>query len=103
VTTYAVDWDGVCVDGEGEWLPGAIVWLNTVRRLGDSAFIHTSRALYAEGKAEVEAKLREAQLPLEVVAKPRADHYIDDKALPFPGYWAGVQLPLRRRRVPVHA
>lgn len=84
----AVDWDGTLVDARSqEWLPGAQAALRQLKARGYEVFIHTCHANWPEGAAAVEAKLAEAGLDLEIVAKPLADFYIDDRAIEFCGTW----------------
>lgn len=84
----AVDWDGTLVDARSqEWLPGAQNALRQLKARGYEVFIHTCHANWPEGVAAVEAKLAQAGLDLEIVAKPSADFYIDDRARRFDGNW----------------
>lgn len=96
----AVDWDGTLVDARSqEWLPGAQAALRQLKARGYEVFIHTCHANWPEGQASVEAKLAEAGLDLEIVAKPLADFYIDDRARRFDGNWklALAQVPLTKK------
>lgn len=84
----AFDWDDCLVDVATKlWLPGSRSAIEDVRARGYEPFVHTCRANWAEGRAEVEALLREAHLDLEIVAKPEARFYVDDRALEFAGNW----------------
>lgn len=92
----ALDWDDTLIDVETkEWRPGALLALRTALKAGHRVSILTSRALWPEGRAEVEQKLAEARLPIQVYAKPDADVYVDDKAFRFDGDWFKTMQELR--------
>lgn len=88
----AVDWDDTLVDAQTqEWLPGARTAIIQLRIRGYEPFIHTCRANWPEGLASIEAKLAAERLSIRVEAKPYADFYIDDKAVPIlDGDWQAV-------------
>lgn len=90
--TIAVDWDGVLADPQSqEWLPGAQAALRKIIAEGHTVVVHTCRANWPEGAAAVEAKLAAAGLAgVEVVGKPRADVYVDDRAVHFDRDWEPV-------------
>lgn len=90
-----VDWDSTCVDGDGDWLPGALDGLRWLRRAKHKVVIHSARANYDMGRSEIEAKLAKHLLPFRVAAKPDADLYVDDKALKFTR-WPEVIREIRR-------
>lgn len=92
----AVDWDSTCVDGDGEWLPGALDGLRWLRRAKHKVVIHSARANYDMGRSEIESKLARHQLPFAVKPKPDADLYVDDKALRFER-WPQVIKEVRKR------
>jgi hypothetical protein len=109
--TFAVDWDGTCVENAwpemGRWLPGAVEVLRELDSLG-TVVIHSCRVAPAEidGKtwrdpeavrmevAGIKSMLAEEGLGhIEVWQrpwKPSALVYIDDKAVNFYGNWQHV-------------
>lgn len=94
-----VDWDGVLVDSRTQqWLPGAQDGLHDlVEAMACEVIIHTARANYPEGHAQVRGKLNETGLAhLEIRAKPLADMYIDDRAHRFTGDWPGLIMQLEQ-------
>jgi len=96
----AFDWDSCLVDVKSKlWTPGARSALADVQARGYTPFVHTCRANWAEGRAEVEAALHDAHLDLEVVGKPDAAWYIDDHALVYDGNWRATlaSVPPTRR------
>lgn len=93
--TVAVDWDDTLVDVRTkEWLPGALLALQTLLKRGDNVIVHSCRAGWPEGLAEIEEMLRREHLlrppRVTVVAKPDACVYIDDKAHRFTGDWGST-------------
>lgn len=102
--TVCVDWDDTLVGykkyGEpGEWLPGATLALRKFKRAGFTVVIHSCRALWPEGRAEIEGKLREANLRLgsrlkihDELGKPLAVAYIDDRGVRFDGDWSELNV-----------
>lgn len=97
--TVAVDWDGTLVDPRTqEWLDDAYgsgmrgnMLLRLLLERCGAVIVHTCRATWPEGLAQVEAKLDETltlqwrSLPLTIVGKPLADFYLDDRARDWPG------------------
>lgn len=91
-----VDWDQTLVDTESqEWLPGALDALRWMRGRGVKVIIHSVRAEREYGRSQIEDKLRKHKLDFEVLPKPYADFYIDDKGYAFQGTWAKVIKDLR--------
>lgn len=99
MSAICVDWDGTLVDGQTqEWLPGAQQALRELLSMYRTVIVHTCRANWPEGRAQVEAKLAAAHFyDLQIVAKPQADFYIDDQAIRFEG-WPQTLAPLRAAR-----
>ena len=103
--TVACDWDGTLVDpATQEWLPGGLMALKQMLVQYRRVLIHTSRANWAEGRAQIEAKLEQALTKpgrvmygdqLQVVPKPLADVYVDNKALRFEGDWGRTLIRAR--------
>jgi hypothetical protein len=103
--TVAVDWDDVLVDAKTqEWLPDAPTALTQLLAEYHTVIIHTCRANWPEGLAQVEAKLEETIAKpwrtslgdrLKIVGKPLADVYIDDRARRFEGDWHTLLSNLR--------
>lgn len=79
----AIDWDGTLVDAEGDWLPGALDALRWLKRAGHIVIIHSARASWEGGRAEIQAKLDSVKLPFKIEAKPRADAYIDNNTIQY--------------------
>lgn len=91
----AFDWDDCLVDRKSKlWTPGSRRAIMDVQARGYTPFVHTCRAGWPEGLAEVEAALRDAHLDLEVVAKPDAAFYIDDRNLTYAGNWRATLQPI---------
>lgn len=93
-TTICVDWDDTLVDVKTkQWLPDASLALRNLLAT-NKVIIHSCRASWPEGLAEITTALHEASLwphPfLSIVAKPNADVYVDDKALRFEGDWGST-------------
>lgn len=91
-----MDWDDCLVDvTTQEWLPGALVALRRLLCENRAVIIHTCRANWPEGLAQIEAKLdesltkqwRAAFRGLRIIGKPSADAYIDNLAVRFTGDW----------------
>lgn len=87
---YALDWDGTCVDENGEWIDGAVAAIRKLRKTG-VVIIHSSKASWDGGHALITMKLRDTGLKLDktlqITAKPRADVYLDNQAIRFTGSW----------------
>jgi len=94
MTAVAIDWDDTLVTN-GDWLPGAERALIGLRRARYEIIIHSCRAAWPEGRAEIEAKLASARLSgLRLEAKPDALAYIDNRAIHFDD-WVTVLRQLR--------
>lgn len=97
----AIDWDGVCVDRNQDWLPGSKEALRRILSMGHRVVIHTCRANWPEGLASVEAKLLSAGLLIPVwteAGKPPADVYLDDRGVHFDGDWQPLLASLEKAR-----
>lgn len=103
----AVDWDDTLVDARTqEWLPGAKAALHQLLSEFRTVIIHTCRANWPEGLAQIEAKLAEAapwrsaiaEERIRIEPKPRADFYIDNQAIRFERSWPSALLAMRARR-----
>ena len=79
----AIDWDATLVDDDQEWLPGALDGLRWLRKEKHKVIIHSARCNWDGGRDQIESKLAKHKLSFDVVSKPYADFYIDDKALKF--------------------
>ena len=87
MAAVCVDWDGT-LWRDGDWLPGGLVALAQFQHDGLRVVVHTARASYDEGAAEVRRQLELVGLAaVEVVAKPDAVAYVDDRAVVFDGDW----------------
>lgn len=86
--TVAVDWDGTLHNASG-WIPGAPDFLKSLQKRGYKIYIHSCRGNYLRGSTEIREELQRAGLKdIEVVAKPLADLYIDDRAVHCDGDYA---------------
>lgn len=89
------DWDDCLVDVQSKlWTPGARSALADVTARGYTPFVHSCRANWDAGRDEIEAMLRDAHLDYEIVPKPAAAFYIDDKNLLYDGNWRATLLPI---------
>lgn len=104
MATVAIDFDDTLVGYKkygtpGEWLPGACEALRFFRNHDYSIIIHSCRASWPEGRAEIVAKLKTigftegAGSRMSIEPKPYADMYIDDKGVHFTGEWSGDMKP----------
>ena len=117
--TVCCDWDDTLCGYKKHppgWLPGAKEALYTLKRLGLTVVIHSCRANWPEGLAEIETTLAEAGFRLNSKlkihtgpGKPQGIAYIDDRAVRFDGNWGaalravmstkeGVELVSRQNR-----
>lgn len=109
---YAVDWDGVCAveawPGLGQWLPGATEGLRRLCGRGD-VLIHTCRVAPVEpdgvtwrDPVEVGREVARIRRMLNLEGlhkvqiwtkpwKPRADVYLDDRAVRFADWPAALE------------
>lgn len=101
MAVVACDWDDTLVDVKTkEWLPGAKVTLTEWLSTGHRVIVHTCRANWPEGLAEIQQTLAKAHLlhpKLTIVGKPNADVYVDNQAAEFGGDWAATRLTVRGR------
>jgi hypothetical protein len=107
VPTVCIDWDDTLVGYKkhgvhGDWLPGAQDALRFLKRRGYTVIIHSCRANWPEGLAEITGLLEAAGFKLGSrlsihtgAGKPLGVAYIDDRAIPFAGDWAPVLSALR--------
>lgn len=97
--TVCIDWDDTLVGykkfGEpGEWLPDACAALRFFKKHGWTVVIHSCRASWPEGLAEIRAKLltigvrESARVKIHTEpGKPLAMAYIDDRGLRYEENW----------------
>lgn len=88
----ALDWDGVLHDRAhpapgkrfGPPMSGAIADVYALQAEGHDVFVHTVMGNNAAGTKAVRDWLDYFGFPaLEIVGKPNADYYVDDRALKF--------------------
>lgn len=98
--TLCIDWDDTLVDAKTqEWLPGAAEAFRLLLTQWRTVIVHTCRANWPEGVAQIEAKI-EADIAgkpwqthiapagrIQIVGKPSAEAYIDNLAVRFTGDW----------------
>jgi hypothetical protein len=92
----ALDWDSTLVNAEGAWLPGARETLMGLLR-HHRVVIHSARANWDGGKAQIEAMLPKHEHLRGVYGKPLADLYIGDGYMNFAGDWQPILDEIRRR------
>jgi len=82
--TVAVDFDGVLADKDMNPIDGAKDMVTRLVRADFHVYVHSCRAAWGGGRAQIEAWLEANDFPdLDVVPKPRADVYLDDRAIRF--------------------
>ena len=84
----AVDFDGTLVrknaHGTVEPMPNARSFLERLVRAGWKIIVHSSRANWEGGREEIERAMHAFGLPYhEIVAKPLATVYLDNRGLHF--------------------
>lgn len=104
----AVDWDDTVVDVDTKaWFPLARAALRALLGRGYTIVIHTCRANWPEGLAEVRDGLDVAGLAGMDVwtqpGKPHADRYVDNQSFPpFKGDWDALLATLPPKRTPLN-
>jgi len=82
-----VDWDGT-LWADGDWLPGALVALQTFQHEGLRVCVLSARAGFDEGAAQIVRELELAGLQgVELAVKPDAIAYVDNLGVAFAGDW----------------
>lgn len=104
-----IDWDHVLVDGEGQWVEGAVAAIRRFRNMGYTVVIHSCRAAWDGGVILIEQKLRETGIKIDKTlvihrsgAKPNAALYIDNRAVRFEGDWNATIREARERLKGAH-
>lgn len=99
-----IDYDHVLVNGEGEWIEGAVAAIRRFRNMGYTVVIHSCRAAWDGGVDVIERKLRDTGVKIDKTlvihrtgAKPNAALYIDNRALHFQGDWNATIREARER------
>jgi hypothetical protein len=109
VRTVCLDFDGVLHPYRSGWKGETVIpdppihgTREAVVRLKQQyrVVVHSSRCRTPEGRAAVEAWLRQHDIPIDEVCehKPPALVYVDDRALPFRGDWDQVLTDIRQFR-----
>jgi hypothetical protein len=107
--TVCLDFDGVLHSYKSGWRGEAIIpdppihgTREAIARLRSlyRIVVHSTRCRTAEGRAAVEAWLREHGITVDEVCehKPPALAYVDDRAVPFRGDWDQVLTDIRQFR-----
>lgn len=95
--TVGLDWDGTVYDEHG-WMPDAVDFIKWLQKRGFKVFIHSCRANYLRGATEIREALQVAGLKdVELVAKPLADLYIDNKAVHCDGDYDEAKIKVLAR------
>lgn len=96
--TVALDFDGVLCDKTGLPVHGALQMVSRLVRGGVHCYVHSARGAYPGGVAHIASWLKKHTFPeMEVIGKPHADVYLDDKAVEFAGWEASYSAITRRR------
>ena len=101
MASFCFDWDDTLVDAHSQqWLDGAERTLRHLYLRGHTLTVMSARAGFPAGRQQIEDKLAQLGLELEVYAKPQADLYIDDRAYRFDGDWDALTRRIRRGDYP---
>ena len=101
MASFCFDWDDTLVDAHSQqWLDGAERTLRHLYLRGHTLTVMSARARFPVGRQQIEDRLAQLGLELEVYAKPQADLYIDDRAYLFDGDWDALTRRIRRGDYP---
>jgi hypothetical protein len=105
--SVAIDFDGTLMEPTGRRfsnfdlgrpMAGAQQFVSRLVQSGATCFVHSVRANDTEGKVAIGAWLRRYSFPImEIVGKPHAEVYVDDRGLHFDN-WSHVYSEIVRQR-----